>query len=521
MIVSVHPAASAAIVASMVILWRPVPMSVAPPPAAASMGATTVLPAASTATVAVVGDEPPAAVEPTTDPATDPAAAKPARVYLVIDRRTDAKGYVEREDDEEIVIRWKDTLLTFPKSRLLRIDRLVDPTPGQIGTVLTREGQVRRGEVIEDGFDAVVMRIEGIRTTIPRAQVESLHLEATFDEQYRRFVAETKPNDYIRRVELARWLLEQQRYEMARDELEEIISVTDNPEAERLLKQVRAQLLLGGSRSSATEPADDAPGADEVDATTGAVKRATGPVAQRDLLPSKLLSKEDVNLIRVYELDMNDPPRLAVSPETIRAMIEQHASSNLIPANSQERTALFRLEPVQLVSLLFRLKARELYPQIEVLSEPAHLNVFRQRVHNTWLIETCATSRCHGGVDAGRFFLHNRNYKDDRVRYTNLMIMDQLRLEDRGGEMRLIDYDDPMMSLLVQYALPRTEARYPHPDVPGWRPVFGENNRRLLEDTLKWIRGMFRPRPKYPVDYEPPKLDARDGETREALPNDR
>jgi len=58
--------------------------------------------------------------------------------------------------------------------------------------------------------------------------------------------------------------------------------------------------------------------------------------------------------------------------------------------------------------------------------------------------------------------------------------------------------------------MPRDEARYPHPDVKGWKPIFTGTARALKADTMKWIRGMYKPRPEYPVDYEPPMLDAID-----------
>jgi hypothetical protein len=74
----------------------------------------------------------------------------------------------------------------------------------------------------------------------------------------------------------------------------------------------------------------------------------------------------------------------------------------------------------------------------------------------------------------------------------------------------LIDYDSPEDSLLIQHALPRNEARFPHPDVKGFRPVFSRANQRLLRDTLAWIRLMYQPRPRYPVSYDAPVLDSPD-----------
>jgi hypothetical protein len=152
---------------------------------------------------------------------------------------------------------------------------------------------------------------------------------------------------------------------------------------------------------------------------------------------------------------------------------------------------------------MFKLRARELYPKINVITEPWALNLFRRRVHNTWLLNSCATVRCHGGGRAGRFYLYRQRYKDERVRYTNLLILHRMELD---RDWPLINYSEPMMSLIVQHGLPRREARKPHPDVKGWKPVFGPGGQRMLRDTLDWIDSMMKPRPEYPVEYEPPQL---------------
>jgi hypothetical protein len=236
-----------------------------------------------------------------------------------------------------------------------------------------------------------------------------------------------------------------------------------------------------------------------------------GPPRTRDLLPKDLLSDADVNLIRVYEVDFKDPPRLHVTPEGIRQLILRYGSSSLIPATTQERNALYTKPSLEVARLLFDLKARDLYGYIEVEEDPASLAKYRTRVHNSWLIANCATSRCHGGIDAGRFFLYTGNAKDQRIRYTNLMTLLTFKVDGKP----LVDFEDPPNSLLIQYAMPRRLARYPHPDVRGWRAVLTESTPQLTTDTLEWIRSMYKPRPEYPIAYKPPRLDAPDAPVRE------
>jgi hypothetical protein len=239
------------------------------------------------------------------------------------------------------------------------------------------------------------------------------------------------------------------------------------------------------------------------------------PPGEDDEPRGEILSHEDVNLIRVYEIDFERPPKLSLEAETIRAMIDQYGASGLIPRTEAERRGLYRADSLEIVKLLFKLRARELYPQVNVITEPWALNLFRRRVHNTWLLNSCATARCHGSGQGSRFYLHRRRYKDERVRYTNLLILQKLDLDP---DWPLINYDEPMMSLIVQYGLPRQQARKPHPEVQGWKPVFGPAGQRMLRDTIKWIDSMMKPRPEYPVDYEPPALGG--AEEYPALPPD-
>ncbi len=50
--------------------------------------------------------------------------------------------------------------------------------------------------------------------------------------------------------------------------------------------------------------------------------------------------------------------------------------------------------------------------------------------------------------------------------------------------------------------------------------LYPDSTKGLKADTLQWIRAMYQPRPDYPVDYEPPHLDAidRPGRPGEAQP---
>ncbi|MBX3355935.1 MAG: hypothetical protein KF724_09580 [Phycisphaeraceae bacterium] len=454
--------------------------------------------------------------EPTAPPAAEPAPAsdssrtspppRPRRVWVFIDRYKEAGGVVESEDDSTLVIRDSTgSVASFSKGRLVGIVRLVDPEEGgQDGIIHLRDGTDLRALIHSDDFSEVVYEIAGIRTRMPREAVAGVTLEPGFEEKYQRFKETIRENEIDKRLTFARWLVAEKRFELAADELRSLTREIDLPEGRDLLRQVEAQLAMQAAaarrraargQTEETEPVGGEPRA----------RRTTGPVELRDILPSRLLSPDDVNLIRVYEVDLKRPPRIDIPPDVIRDLLTRYGSSPLVPTGHDERNRMFSWEPTRVLRLLFELKARDLYPRVRVTSEPWALNVFRTKVHDAWLIPNCATSQCHGGIDAGRFFLHRQDSRTDRVRYTNLLILLRSKLDHP-----LVDFEDPESSLIIQYGMPRAEARYPHPDVKGWRPVFTGTAKALKGDTMQWIRGMYSPRPEYPVDYEPPRLQSLD-----------
>ena len=437
----------------------------------------------------------PAAAAPQAEQTVEDAELKPQRVIIEVSRFETAMGTVELEDDEVIAIRTtRGKVESFPKNRIVRIIRLVDPEPGQTGVVMLCNGQVRQGVIIEDTFAHVLIEIEGIRARLLRESVSHVVLQPTFEQTYRKYKAGLLPNFPQQHMELCRWLFQQRKYELCKKELEELLEKSELVEARRMIRLVDAQLALHKSEEAAEEPEEvDAESTDSADAAE------TGNLAQRP----DILTHDEVNLIRVYEIDFDNPPRVVIEPKTIDKLIETYSEHKLIPASRTERSDLYRADPIDIVEhLIFELRARELYPEIKVITEPHSLNLFRMHVHNTWLMNNCASTDCHGGTFGGRLKLHRTGYRDARVRYSNLLILDRLKLDPELPP--LIDYDQPINSLLIQYALPRDEARYAHPDVPNWQPAFPPGNRKTIDATVEWIKAMMYPRPAYPVDFEPP-----------------
>ncbi|MCZ6834955.1 MAG: hypothetical protein O7G85_04205, partial [Planctomycetota bacterium] len=435
-----------------------------------------------------------------------PMQAKPVqeRVILRVNRNLVVKGYLELEDDMVMVVRdLKGDIQSFSKTKVQQIIRLVVPQPDQRGVIYMNSGHAQEAIIIEDAFDKVVFEVDGIRSELRRGLVNYVMLEPSFQDQYEHFKKQLEPGMHARHFYLCEWLFKKEKYELAKQELDLLLSETNLDKAHRLLVYVNAQLALNRD-SGNTRDDDKTPDEREnADADSG-----KGLIPTSKLLPQQLLTQKDVNLIRVMEIDFSAPPKISIKPETVRMLIANYREDRRIPITPEGQARLFRVaaeRPLDLLRLMFEMRTRELYSEVEVLTEPRALNLFRLRVHNAWLINNCATRRCHGGPNAGRFFLHRKGYKDERVRYTNLLILDRLELDP---DWPLINYQEPNQSLIIQHALPRESARKPHPDVRGFKPVFTSGNRKLLANTISWIQAMMHdPRPEYPVDFEPAMIN--------------
>lgn len=429
----------------------------------------------------------------------------PQRVILRVNRNLEVAGHIALEDADVIAVRdLKGQVVSFAKPRVAQIVRLVDPQPGQTGIVFLLDGETREGVIIEDAFEHVLMEIppgSGIRAKLKRDLVSHVVLQPSFEQRYQEYKAALQPGMYDAHLALCKWLFEQRRYELAEQELRELLDKTEMADARKLLTIVEAQLALSQPRPKSDESEHEG---DENESADGESDTTEEPEKDSsNTSGSRTLTRAEVNLIRVFEIDFDHPPKVTITPETIKALIDNYGTHKQIPASQTGRNAMYRAaanQPLDIVRLMFDLRARDLYDQIRVNTEPHSMNLFRQRVHDTWLMNNCATSRCHGGPEAGRFFLHRKNYKDERVRYTNFLILERLKIDP---EWQLINYDKPEDSLILQYALPRNESRKPHPHVPGWTAAINASSKRLHQDAIDWIKSMMSPRPEYPVQFEP------------------
>lgn len=429
-------------------------------------------------------DPPAEQAAPEETPQTAPAeGAKGKRVFLVVDRFREFGGELVSWDEEHITIRRDGRTETYEVNKLLGIIPLQDiPDGGADGIVYMRDGSSLDALILADDYEQVLVQIEGIEHELPRKQVLEVEIKPDFETFLKAIRQQIQPDNLEARIEIAQLMTQRGLLKRARAELVEVLTFDDHPKAKQLIDLLDAKIALQTSSTGAPLP--------------------LGPKNDRTVgLPKRQLTGDDVNIIRVFEIDFMRPPKVNVTKDTIDSLIAAYATHPAIPTATREREALHGLSEIEQVKLIFDAKAREFYSEITVESEPYSLSLFRMHVHNAWLIRNCATSACHGGQNAGKFYLHRADTNDPRTIYENLLILERLNLD---GQHRLINYEDPEMSLIIQHALPASESRVPHPPVPGYDAVFPAGGGRMKRETIRWINAMYRPRPKYPLDFVPP-----------------
>jgi hypothetical protein len=399
-----------------------------------------------------------------------------------------------------------------------------------------KDGQQFMGQLVERDDRRVVLRIAGIRTTFAAENVQRLRVLPTLMERYRGLREAIDDADSEQLLRLVDWLAERRRFDLAKAELDALIKrQPQNVQAQRK-RQTLERMATLAERTKAparqtTQPPTQPPTQPTNPAATPAPTPGPAPSEPPASAPSApaggpptpaavpLLTPEQINLMKVYEIDLTTQPRVVVPPETLRKLFEDHDKDPSIPTTQEGRDALRRRPGYELLDLIFAVRARELYPTVRVLDQPESIRRFRDDVFRNWLANSCATNACHGGAEAGRFILPTRAPGTDPTVYTAFWIVNQFRLADGRP---LINVEQPAQSALLQMGLPREQSAIPHPPVlragPGgggggggggqrdaFRPVFRSEEDPRFQAAVDWIQSLYMPRPSYTLEYQPLK----------------
>ncbi len=400
------------------------------------------------------------------------------RAIVEVSRGVVLTGDVIRQDENILVLQDNEGKLhVIALDKTHRFEILVDSGEDKFGTVILKDGRRLRGVILENEFEEVFIRINGIELRFDRAEVEQVTLDPPFEESYKRIINDTNFEDVEEFCFLIEWLIYKDKFELAKQQLDECRLTS--PYIDSLKRRVELKLTPGSMKEFDIPPTLSNPSK-----------------AQIEL---RVLEPKEVSLIRAYESNLNLLPDMNISEKTRRKFIQEYGNEPLFQRDSTLRTTVLDGEDHVVFKLIRYLNAEHLYEDIHEISEPIALKLFRTHVHDVWLVNRCGTTDCHGGTNSGPFFLFQEPKLSDQSRYANLLTLERLKI---NSNLPLINYDQPYQSLLMQYGLDRDEAQYPHPVVKGWKPVKELQTEDGRKAVIKWIQSMRQmPRPQYPIDF--------------------
>ncbi len=375
--------------------------------------------------------------------------------------------------------------------------------------VILNDGRHIEGELVAETADTVTVKVSGIPTPFSRDQIAEIQYPEGLEEQYRKRRAALEDDDYSGRYELSRWLYDQGRqnplgYRLAKEELDSLLKDHPGDRQALVLRNMvvpRVQLLEADKQPEPTRdrPRRDQP-ADQAEDQEGE-KKPKGP---------QLLTQEQTNLMKVFEIELDTEPRVVVPDNVINELFGKFRTTlaelrpELIDRNG--RGKFRRMPGHKQLRILFQVgsrnpAARRLYKEVVVRDEPQSLQTFRTSVNPKYVARYCG--QCHGEGKEPGLYVFTLRAAAEQPAYTNLLILNRMK----SGDGRMIDRDRHADSLLLEYGLPQDVAVHPHPEVQGWRPFF--NNGR--EDPKyrayeQWIAMLYgRNNFRYPINYEAPK----------------
>lgn len=356
--------------------------------------------------------------------------------------------------------------------------------------VTTYDGRKLEGELISQDSSTVTLLISGIKTPIPQDSIQSLEIKDSPQEQYRKLRADLDDDDLDGRYRLAYMMFEKKWFDLSMTELNAMRR--DFPDVDKIRTLQRVVQSRIDREQEAKSSDTNRPTVRDDQSPPGQVTEVTD-MPQAD----QRLTEEQINVIRVYEVDLSEEPRVTIPPDTIEKLYETYASDDRL---DKDRRAFRRLPGYEQLAVLFELQARELYPEVIIRQDAPAIKEFRTKMHQRYVLNYCAASGCHGDKSPGNLFLFRVQPNSDPTVYTNFYILQRIK----RGDGVMIDRDEPRRSLLLQYGLKRDAAATPHPEVEGWRPQFITEEDPRFEQFSETIDMLWKPAPDYGITYSPP-----------------
>lgn len=351
--------------------------------------------------------------------------------------------------------------------------------------VVTKDGRTFVGEVTtaKDGY--VVKTAYG-EIKLAADAVASITEVKTPQDEYKQQLAATDQKDPDSLYKLADWAYKKGMLTEARDALQAALKINANHEASKLLLKLVEKDI-----------------AERAHPTT----KTTGPVGAGGITPEMLLKEDDIYRIRLAELrPEGEQVQVDFRNKVLDRFAKMMQGTGIAPFDDTNGERTFKSwKAADQAYYIMKYTDRESFAirdDVVIKSDPAVIKDFRTKV---WPVinNSCAAPACHGGANGqGSFKLFSAPLTDDKVVYTNFYILAEW---SKGGN-KMIDRKNPEDSLLLQYGLPASVAKYPHPG-KGQGVFKGKDDAsyKIIEDMIGKLHYPFLE--GYRIDYKIPMLD--------------
>jgi predicted CxxxxCH...CXXCH cytochrome family protein len=359
------------------------------------------------------------------------------------------------------------------------------------GSITTRDGRTIVGDITDAG-DAQTLNItvHGVTASVDRANVTSIVYADDFVKEFNTRLAALDPKDVAGRLALARWALDNQQYDLARQAATAAQGIDPaSVDARTLLDEVQDQQVLNakaggtpkptGTPAATGTPAGGSPAGTGTPATPTPAPAPTGPVDAR------FLTADDINSIRQLELRSDET--------NVRIIFANDVRRRFLAGSTMKAAEFDSLTPTGQALAIIKSGDPHLTKDVRIDSDPAAMVEYRTRIQPK-LLAGCAASNCHGGPKAGDFYLYTPA-ETTPAWYTNYYILTQAKAQVNSATafgsgpvtMPLLDSTHPGSSLLIQFALPMTVAGTPHPKVDGFKPALGGAQDAQYQQIVHWM----------------------------------
>ncbi len=247
---------------------------------------------------------------------------------------------------------------------------------------------------------------------------------------------------------------------------------------------------------------------DDVDDATETEPAIPDEPGRKELTPAPLLSKADIQRLRVHELVLDgqaEPVKVsfqrgARGKDLAAEVLEELRKRG--PVTPETEQALARGLPHEKLQAIVRETGTRHMDRFEIQSDPQVFTLYRRQVLPL-IAASCARSGCHAGPAARAFRLPQAAKTGEAYAYATFALFDQM-VTPAG---RLIDRDEPARSLLLTYMLPLESAKPPHPPAgrgPTFKPVIRGTLDPTYRQVIEWIDFLVKPRPSYGLEFQSP-----------------